>query len=317
MLDRFAYEPYRSKIRIGIAVSAEFQQKEIRMTQASIGVIGGSGVYHLEGVDYYDEKTISTPYGDPSDSIRLGRYEGRDIAFLPRHGRTHKHNPTNVPYQANIYALKTLGVEWIIAVNACGSLCEEMAPLDFVVPDQLIDRTRHRPGSMFDPVAVHVPFADPFSQPLRELLVEAAVECGVKSHDGGIYLCMEGPAFSTRAESNLYRSWGAHIIGMTAAPEAKLAREAEISYAIVAAVTDYDCWHEEDVDVSMVLKRLGENAENLKKLIKTVVPKIPRERDPRCASVNALATSVVTKPDDFPADKREAFSFLLKDYLGS
>lgn len=285
------------------------------MTDVSIGVIGGSGVYHLEGVDYYDEIAVPTPYGEPSDLIRLGRYEGREIAFLPRHGRTHKHSPSFVPYQANIYAMKKLGVEWIIAVNACGSLREEMAPLQFVVPDQLIDRTRNRVTSMFEPVAVHVPFADPFSEPLRQLLIQSIEECGVAVHPKGTYVCMEGPAFSTRAESNLYRGWGADIIGMTASPEAKLAREAEISYAIVAAVTDYDCWHEEDVDVAKVLKVLSENAENLKRLIKTVIPKIPTERDESCPAVNALSTSIVTQPDDFPADKHEAFEFLMKKYL--
>ncbi len=285
------------------------------MGDVSIGVIGGSGVYHLEGVDYYDEIEIQTPFGGPSDLVRLGRYQGRDIAFLPRHGRTHKYSPTFVPYQANIYAMKKLGVEWIIAVNACGSLKEEMAPLQFVVPDQLIDRTRNRPTSLFEPVAVHVPFADPFSGPLRQLLISAIQECGVTVHPKGTYVCMEGPAFSTRAESHLYRSWGADIIGMTASPEAKLAREAEISYAIVAAVTDFDCWHEEDVDVAKVLKVLSENADNLKRLIKTVIPKIPQERGPNCPAVNALSTSIVTQPLDFPIEKREAFEFLMKNYL--
>ncbi|MBI1390109.1 MAG: S-methyl-5'-thioadenosine phosphorylase [bacterium] len=284
------------------------------MASAKIGVIGGSGVYHLEGVDYHDEITLSTPYGDPSDAIRLGRYAGKEIAFLPRHGRTHKWSPTFVPYQANIYAMKQLGVEWIIAVNACGSLNIDMKPLDFVVPDQVIDRTRLRCTSLFEPVAVHIPFADPFSDPLRKLLIESIQECGVSVHEKGTYLCMEGPAFSTRAESNLYRSWGADIIGMTALPEAKLAREAEISYAIVAAVTDYDCWHEEDVDVEMVLKCLAQNAENLKKLVKTVIPKIPEQRDPACPAVNALSTSVVTQSGDYPEDKREAFEFLLAKY---
>lgn len=285
------------------------------MADVSIGVIGGSGVYHLEGVEYYDEIEVSTPFGQPSDLIRLGRYEGRDIAFLPRHGRTHKHSPTFVPYQANIYAMKKLGVEWIIAVNACGSLRENMAPLQFVVPDQLIDRTRYRVSSMFEPIAVHVPFADPFSEPLRQLLISSIEECGVTVHPKGTYVCMEGPAFSTRAESHLYRSWGADIIGMTASPEAKLAREAEISYAIVAAVTDFDCWHEEDVDVAKVLKVLSENAENLKRLIKTVIPKIPKERDDSCPATNALSTSIVTQPADFPEDKREAFEFLMQKYL--
>lgn len=285
------------------------------MVEARIGVIGGSGVYHLEGVDYHDEVDLWTPFGSPSDHIRLGTFAGENIAFLPRHGRTHKFNPTNVPYEANIYAMKKLGVEWIIAVNAVGSLHINYAPLHFAVPDQIIDRTRHRVGSFFDPIAVHVAFADPFSEPLRKILIEAAKEIEVTIHEKGTYVCMEGPAFSTRAESNLYRSWGAEIIGMTAIPEAKLAREAEISYAIVAAVTDYDCWHEEDVDVAMVLENLGKNADNLKALIKNVIPKIPKERDPSCPAVNALQTAVVTKPEDFPKDKKEGFLFLIEKYL--
>ncbi len=285
------------------------------MTEARIGVIGGSGVYNLEGVEYYDEVDLWTPYGSPSDVIRLGKYEGRELAFLPRHGRSHKFNPRCVPYQANIYAMKKLGVEWLIAVNAVGSLAEEMKPLDFVVPDQLIDRTRNRATTFFDPVAIHAAFADPFCENLRRSLSEAIAECDITVHDTGTYVCMEGPLFSTRAESNLYRSWGAHLIGMTALPEAKLAREAEICYAIVAAVTDYDCWHEEDVEVDMIIQNLMKNAENLKKIIKAVIPKIPEQRDEKCPVVNALQNACLTKPEDFPKEKREAFEFLLGKYL--
>ncbi|MEW6234649.1 MAG: S-methyl-5'-thioadenosine phosphorylase [Candidatus Omnitrophota bacterium] len=286
------------------------------MTQARIGIIGGSGVYNLEGVEYHDEVDLWTPYGSPSDHIRLGRYQGRELAFLPRHGRAHKYNPSNVPYQANIYAMKKLGVEWIVAVNAAGSLKLEMKPLDFVVPDQLIDRTRRRVSTFFDPVAVHVGFADPFCAVLRKLLIEAIRAVGVMVHEKGTYVCMEGPAFSTRAESNLYRQWGADLIGMTALPEAKLAREAEICYAIVAAVTDYDCWHEEDVDIDMVLQNLTKNAENLKRLILHVIPRIPLARDEKtCEAVNALKTAVLTRREDFPKERREAFEFLLQKYL--
>lgn len=285
------------------------------MAEPRIGIIGGSGVYNLEGIEYHDEVDLWTPYGSPSDHIRLGRYEGRELAFLPRHGRTHKFNPTNVPYQANIYALKKLGVEWIIAVNAVGSLQLDMKPLDFVVPDQLIDRTQHRPGTFFDPIAVHVAFADPFCNPLRDLLVESARECGVTVHPSGTYVCMEGPLFSTRAESNLYRSWGAQLIGMTALPEAKLAREAEMCYAIVAAVTDYDCWHEQDVDIATVIEYLTKNAENLKKMIKTVVPKIPLNREKNtCSCSEALKNAVLTQPQDFPKERKEAFQFLAAKY---
>ncbi|MBN2329651.1 MAG: S-methyl-5'-thioadenosine phosphorylase [Candidatus Omnitrophica bacterium] len=279
--------------------------------KARIGIIGGSGIYDLEGIEYHDEIDLWTPYGSPSDHIRLGRYEGRELAFLPRHGRTHKYNPTQVPYQANIYAMKKLGVEWIIAVNAVGSLQLDMKPLDFVVPDQVIDRTKHRPNTFFDPIAVHVAFADPFCPSMRNLLIESARESEVTVHPSGTYVCMEGPLFSTRAESNLYRSWGAHLIGMTALPEAKLAREAQICYSIVAAVTDYDCWHEQDVEIDMVLEYLKKNAENLKRLIKTAIPKIPetREMNP-CGCCNALQNAVLTQPHDFPKDRREAFEFL-------
>ncbi|HOE11343.1 MAG TPA: S-methyl-5'-thioadenosine phosphorylase [bacterium] len=283
---------------------------------ARIGVIGGSGVYDFEGVEYREEVCPDTPYGKPSDSIRLGTCGGRELAFLPRHGRTHRLNPSNVPYAANIYALKTLGVEWIIALNAVGSLRMEMAPLHLVIPDQLIDRTRSRVNTLFDPIAVHVGFADPFCNSLRQVLIRAAKECDLTVHEKGTYICMEGPLFSTRAESHLYRSWGAHLIGMTALPEAKLAREAEICYAIIASVTDYDCWHEEEetVDIQMVIRNLLKNAENVKKVVLKAIPYIPQSRDgDPCAS--ALATAVISKPQDFPPDKREAFEFLTKKYL--
>jgi 5'-methylthioadenosine phosphorylase len=288
---------------------------EVKMTERRIGIIGGSGVYDLEGIEYHDEVDIWTPYGSPSDHIRLGRYEGRELAFLPRHGRGHKINPTNVPYQANMYAMKKLGVEWIVAVNAVGSLHIDMKPLDFVIPDQLIDRTKHRSSTFFDPIAVHVAFADPFCNPLRNILIDSAKQVGVNVHSEGTYVCMEGPLFSTRAESNLYRSWGAHLIGMTALPEAKLAREAEICYGIVAAVTDYDCWHETDVEIEMVIEYLMKNAENLKKLIKTVIPKIPESRDAKsCGCVEALKNAVLTQPENYPKERREAFEFLTQKY---
>ncbi len=286
------------------------------MTEQRIGIIGGSGVYDLEGIDYYDEIGIDTPYGSPSDRIRLGHYNGRELAFLPRHGRSHQINPTHVPYQANIYAMKKLGVEWIIAVNACGSLQKEMKPLDFVIPDQIIDRTKSRVNTLFDPIAVHVGFADPFCNPLRGLVTKAAHDCGVTVHPQGTYVCMEGPLFSTRAESNLYRSWGAHLIGMTALPEAKLAREAEICYAIVAAVTDYDCWHEDEVDIDMIIQNLTKNSGNLKELIKNVIPTIPETRSVEaCPCVNALQNAVLTRPENFPENRQEAFQFLMKKYL--
>lgn len=280
------------------------------MTTGRIGVIGGSGVYEFEGIEYFDEVHPDTPYGKPSGPIRLGRCEGREVAFLPRHGKGHKLNPSNVPYQANIYALRKLGVDWIIALNAVGSLVEEMPPLDFAVPDQIIDRTRARPRTFFDPIAVHVSFADPFCETLRQVLIESIKEVGVNVHVGGTYVCMEGPLFSTRAESHMYRSWGAQLIGMTAIPEAKLAMEAEIGYALVAAVTDYDCWHEsEDVDIQMVIDNLGKNAVNLKKVVTAAIPKVPETpTDDPCFS--ALRYAVLTQRDDVPESLLEAYDFL-------
>ena len=207
-----------------------------------------------------------------------------------------------------------LNVEWVIALNAVGSLQIEMEPLHLVIPDQLIDRTKSRVNTLFDPIAVHVSFADPFCDSLRQILVRAARECDLTIHDHGTYVCMEGPLFSTKAESNLYRSWGAHLIGMTTLPESKLAREAEMCYATIASVTDYDCWHEDIVDIQTVIEYLMKNAENVKRVVEQAIRHIPesREGDP-CAS--ALAHAVLTKPQDFPPEKREAFEFLMKKYL--
>ncbi len=281
---------------------------------ARIGIIGGSGVYQFEGVEYHDEVAVNTPYGSPSDAIRLGTFADRELAFLPRHGRTHSFNPTNVPFAANIYAMKKLDVEWIIALNAVGSLAIEMEPMHLVIPDQLIDRTKSRINSLFDPIAVHVGFADPFCNDLRSILIQAAKDCQITMHEKGTYVCMEGPLFSTKAESHLYRSWGAHLIGMTALPEAKLAREAEICYATVASVTDYDCWHEEIVDIQTVIEYLTKNAENVKKVVKQAIQSIPASRPTEHPCAIALKDAVLTRPEDFPKEKRKAFEFLLKKY---
>ena len=286
------------------------------MSSPRIGIIGGSGVYQLEGIDYFDEVKVETPYGSPSDLFRLGRFAGRELAFLPRHGRTHRLNPTHVPYAANLYAMKTLNVEWIVSINACGSLQAEVKPLDFVIPDQVIDRTRRRVGTFFDPLAVHISFADPFCEPLRQVLIESAQECGLTVHSQGTYVCMEGPAFSTRAESNLHRQMGAALIGMTAMPEAKLAREAEICYAMVAMSTDYDCWHEDEVDVKMVISNLIQNSDNVKQLIKTAIPKISSDRrGAACKCHSALRNALLSPREAIPPDRREAFEFLMKKYL--
>jgi 5'-methylthioadenosine phosphorylase len=268
------------------------------MPSASVGIIGGSGFYDMEGLTDVQEVAISTPYGDPSDAITLGLLEGVRVAFLPRHGRGHRLLPSELPQRANIYALKQLGVERIVAVGAVGSLQEDARPLDIVVPDQIIDRTRHRPNTFFgEGIVGHIGFADPFCPDLSRLLAACSREAGVTTHTAGTYVVMEGPAFSTRAESELYRSWGAKVIGMTALPEAKLAREAEICYAMLACVTDYDCWHqtEETVSTDLILQNVLRNAEVSKRVIRAVVARTTEARECDCA--NALANALITQPE--------------------
>ena len=286
------------------------------MAQARIGVIGGSGLYQMEGMTDIEEVTISTPFGEPSDVITTGSLGGERVAFLPRHGRGHRILPTELPARANIYALKSLGVEWIISISAVGSLKEELRPLDLVVPDQLIDRTKSRVNTFFgNGLVAHVGFADPFCPVLSDLLYKTASGLDVTVHQGGTYVTMEGPLFSTRAESNLYRSWGASIIGMTALPEAKLAREAEICYATVACVTDYDCWHEteEDVTIDIVIQNLLKNVANSKAILRQVVGTIPQERTCSCAT--ALANGIITARELIPAQVKQDLALLVGKYL--
>ena len=287
------------------------------MLQAKIGVIGGSGLYDMEGMTDIEEVDISTPFGKPSDTIVIGRLEGVGIAFLPRHGKGHRIMPTEIPYRANIYALKSLGVEHIIAINSAGSFKKEIKPGDLLVPDQLIDRTKGRVSTFFEEGIVgHIPFADPFCPVLSQVIYKAAREVGATVHFKGTCVVMEGPAFSTRAESRLYRSWGADIIGMTALPEAKLAREAEICYAIIGCVTDYDSWWEpgEPVTVDMVLGILRKNADIAKKIIKLAFSRIPETRNCGCGS--ALETAIVTAPGMIPSEQREKLDLLVGKYLG-
>jgi 5'-methylthioadenosine phosphorylase len=254
----------------------------------------------MEGLEILEERLIETPFGMPSDKIVIGRLGGEEVAFLARHGRSHQFNPTHVPYQANIWAMKKVGVKWLVSVSAVGSLREEYAPRDVVIPDQIIDRTRHRPGTFFDPVAVHVGFSDPFCPVLSNLLREATLQAGINTHFGGTYVCMEGPLFSTRAESNLYRSWGASVIGMTAIPEAKLAREAEIAYGALCFVTDYDCWHisEEVVTVDMVIGHLNANAAAGGHAIHHIAKNIHTLGT--SPAHNALENAFLTRPEDYP-----------------
>lgn len=286
------------------------------MPQAKIGVIGGTGLYDIEGLTDIEEVEINTPFGKPSDTITIGKLEGVGIAFLPRHGKGHRISPTELPVRANIYALKWLGVEHIIAVSSAGSFKSEIKPGDLVIPDQLIDRTRNRVNSFFgEGIVAHIPFAEPFCPVLSQIVFDAAKQVGASVHQGGTYVAMEGAAFSTRAESRLYRSWGADIIGMTALPEAKLAREAEICYAIIGCVTDYDSWHEriQPVTVDVILKIQHRNIDTTKKIIKLAVSRIPEKRDCGCAT--ALKTAIVTDPELIPAERKKKLDLLIGKYI--
>jgi len=266
------------------------------MPQAHIGVIGGSGLYRMEGMSDVEEIAVQTPFGDPSDVITVGKVEGVSMAFLPRHGRGHRISPTEIPVRANIWALKS--------------------PRDLVIPNQLFDRTKSRVNSFFEGgIVVHCTFAEPFCSTLSELLLESARELGdVKVHEGGAYVCMEGPLFSTKAESLTYRSWGMDIIGMTALPEAKLAREAELCYATIACATDYDSWHEskESVTVEMVVSNLSANVANAQRILRSIASKIPADRSANtCGCPSALANSILTDPARIPAAVKEKYSLLI------
>jgi 5'-methylthioadenosine phosphorylase len=286
------------------------------MPEAKIGVIGGTGLYEIEGITDIEEIDIDTPFGKPSDRIITGKLGSTGVAFLPRHGRGHVYLPTEIPVKANMYALKSIGVEHIIAVCSAGSFKKEIEPGHLLIPDQLIDRTRLRDSSFFgNGIAGHIPFADPFCPVLSGIVYEAAQETGATVHKGGTYVVMEGPAFSTRAESRLYRSWGADIIGMTALPEAKLAREAEICYAIIGCVTDYDSWWRaaEGITVDAILGILHHNIDTAKTIIKKSIERIPEKRDCLCAS--ALATAFVTSPEKMPEEQKEKLKLIMGRYF--
>lgn len=286
------------------------------MQQAEIGIIGGSGLYTMPGLTNVREERVSTPFGDPSDAFVLGELEGRKVVFLARHGRGHRLLPSELNFRANIYALKSLGVERILSVSAVGSLKEEHKPTDFVIPDQFIDRTFHRQSTFFgEGIVGHVAFGDPVCSTVAKAMVSACQSAGVVGKNGGTYVCMEGPQFSTRAESNLYRSWGADVIGMTNLQEAKLAREAEICYATVAMVTDYDCWREghDDVTVDQIVAVLHQNAANAAKVVRAAVAAMPTER--KCACASALQYAILTSPEAIPAPTRLKLDLLVGKYL--
>lgn len=286
------------------------------MAEARIGIIGGSGLYDIDGMTGINEVKPDTPFGEPSDAISLGELGGVPLAFLPRHGRGHRHSPTEIPVRANIFALKSLGVEWIISVSAVGSLKEGIHPVDLVIPDQIIDRTKSRVNTFFGGgLVTHLSFADPFCPVLSGILHQAASESGATVHMGGTYICMEGPLFSTKAESNLYRSWGADIIGMTALPEAKLAREAEICYATLACVTDYDTWHETEktVTIDIAIANLLKNIATAKEIVATAASRIPEIRECECAT--ALERGIITAPDLIPAQMKRDLNLLIGKYI--
>lgn len=285
-------------------------------TKIAVGVIGGSGLYQMEGLKILDELYLETPFGKPSDAIIIGELEGQTIAFLPRHGRGHLLNPSEINYRANIFALKTLGVERILSVSAVGSMKEAIAPGDVVLVDQFIDRTRDRPSTFFeDGIVAHVAFADPVCPDLLETVYSAAQTLPIKVWKGGTYLCMEGPMFSTRAESNLYRSWGVDVIGMTNLQEAKLAREAEICYCTLALPTDYDCWHDThaSVDVAMVVETLQKNVATAKQLIQKALGGLGGER--HCACVAALKNAILTDGKKISEEARKRLAPLIAKYL--
>lgn len=286
------------------------------MEKVLLGVIGGSGIYEIEALSDLVQIDIETPFGPPSDSIMIGTLNGVRLAFLPRHGSGHRILPTEVNYRANIFALKKLGVERIISISACGSMREDYAPRDIVIPDQLFDLTRKRAYSFFgEGIAAHVSFADPFCTELSDLLFEAVKKTGVTVHRGGTFLTIEGPRFSTRGESKIYRQWGMDIIGMTAMPEAILAREAEICYAIMAHVTDYDVWHEseEPVSIEMLVDNLAANTQITKNALSHLVPTIPLPR--RCACATALEHAIFTAPHQISKKRKQELDILVSKYI--
>lgn len=282
------------------------------VARADIGIIGGSGLYDIEGLRRVKEVSVKTPFGAPSDTVVLGELDGTRIAFLSRHGRGHRINPSEINYRANIFALKSLGVRQVISVSAVGSMKESIKPGDVVLPDQFIDLTKRRVSTFFEGgIVAHVAFGDPVCPSLGAVLLDATRAFGATVHQGGVYLCIEGPQFSTKGESRLYRQWGVSVIGMTNLPEAKLAREAELCYATVALATDYDCWHEteEAVTVESILATLRQNVSLAKRLLRTAIPMVADDK--ACTCQCALQNAVITAPDRMPASLRRKLALLM------
>jgi len=286
------------------------------MVEKIVGVIGGSGLYEMEGLEQVQTISLTTPFGAPSDPFVVGRLEGMKIAFLPRHGKGHRISPSSLNFRANIYGMKLLGVQWIIGVSAVGSMKESIRPGDMIIPDQFIDRTTARPNTFFnDGIVGHISFADPVCPVLSQILYQAGKEVGATVHKNGTYLCIEGPQFSTRAESRLYRTWGVDIIGMTNIPEAKLAREAEICYATIAFATDYDCWHQEagDVSIGEVLRILAQSTKIAKNAIRNAVSHLPEKRECICAT--ALKHALITGKKHIPEKTKKDLDPIIGKYL--
>lgn len=284
---------------------------------ARVGIVGGTGFADIEGLEDRRDIHIATPFGPPSDAYTLGTLQGVPLAFLPRHGRGHHIQPSDLNARANIYGFKRLGVEFLISISACGSLREELAPQHILVPDQLYDHTKRRVNTFFgDGIVAHVGFAQPFCPVLSRSLYQTGAALGIAMHSGGAYICIEGPQFSTKAESEVYRGWGMDVIGMTAVPEAKLAREAEICYATLACVTDYDVWHETagEVSVEMVIANLQQNVDHAKEIVRRALAALPDERS-ACQCPEALANAIVTAPDSIPAAQRATLDLIVGKYI--
>ena len=287
--------------------------------QVEIGIIGGTGLYEIEGIEDIRKVNLDTPFGEPSDSYILGELEGKRVAFLSRHSRGHRILPSEINYRANIYGFKLLGVNRVISVNSVGSLKEEIKPRDIVFPDQFYDRTRRKHTFFGEGIVAHISFAEPVCSELSNFLYEIVKDMGLRVHKGGVYICIEGPAFSTKAESNIYRSWGCDVIGMTSVTEAKLCREAEICYATMNLVSDYDVWHEveENVSVELIMENLSCNINNVKNIVKKAVASLPYQRSGECECENALKNCIVTQLDLIPHEIKEKLKPIIGKYIKS
>jgi 5'-methylthioadenosine phosphorylase len=288
-----------------------------KIPQAGIGILGGTGLYEIDGIDILEEVELETPFGSPSDNYVIGSLQDKEIAFLSRHSRGHRLLPSEINYRANVYGFKMLGVERVITINSVGSLKEELRPRDIVISDQFFDRTRRKNTFFGEGIAVHVSFANPVCSELSQPLYDAGAALGLRIHKGGTYICIEGPAFSTRSESSIYRSWGCDVIGMTAVTEARLCREAELCYATMNLVTDYDVWHEdeEDVSVEIILDNLHKNIHNAKDVLKNAIESLPEKRSGNCDCANAVNNCIVTQAQLIPDESKLKLQAIIGKYI--